>query len=291
MVATTALLWGSSYLWIAIGLEAFPPAVLAWLRLAMGAAILFVLTRGRRRIERRDWPGVAVVGVIGNAAPALLFALAEERVETAVVGMITGAAPLATLALALALGLKSLRRTHVVGLVLGFVGIIMMSAVNVTGDGASPLGVAFVLVAVACYAVTAVALGPLQKKYGGMTVIFSAQVMATAAMSPYAAVQVGQSGFSVRSFVAVAILGILGTGVARAVHANLIGRTGPARAGVVGYLVPVTAVILGVVVLSETVSVVEIAGLGIVLIGASLTSSRTNATAASMNHQLPHVSN
>ncbi len=280
MLATTSLFWGSSYLWIAIGLEAFPPAVLAWLRLALGAGILVLLTRGSRRIERSDWPAVLVVGIVGNAAPALLFGLAEERVESAVVGMITGATPLATLALALIVGLRSLRQIHIIGLLFGFAGIVMMSVPNVAGEGASPLGVGYVLAAVACYAITSVALGPLQRRYGGMTVILNAQVIATVVMTPYAAIEVGRSGFTLRSFVAVAILGILGTGVARAVQANLIGRTGPARASTVGYLVPVTAVVLGVVVLAERVGPIELAGLGIVLVGAYLTSRRTALAAA-----------
>ena len=76
----------------------------------------------------------------------------------------------------------------------------------------------------------------------------------------------------------MAILGIFGTGLARSVYANLVGRAGAARSGVVGYLVPVTAVILGVAVLSESVSFVEIAGLAIVLVGAFMTSQRTNVS-------------
>ncbi len=274
MLASTSLLWGSSYLWIAIGLEEFPPAVLAWMRLALGAAILAVLARPYRRIERSDWLGIAIVGVAGNAAPALLFALAEQRVESAVVGMLTGATPLATLVLAVAVGTRSLRRVHMVGLALGFAGVVIMSIPNLTGDGASPLGIGFVLLAVAGYAVTSIVIGPLQARYGGMTVVLHAQLVAVALMTPYGLAEVGSSGFSVRSFLAIVILGIFGTGVARAVHANLIGRTGPARAGIVGYLVPVTAVVLGIVVLSESVSLVEWAGLGIVLVGAFLTSSR-----------------
>lgn len=277
MVATTSVLWGSSYLWIAIGLESFAPGIVAWLRLAFAVVILTALSRVRTRIERADWAAVAVVGIVGNAGPALLFALAEQRVESAVVGMITGSTPLVTLVLAVLLGSRSLRRIHILGLGVGFVGILMMSLVNVSGEGASAPGVFFVFLAVLCYSVTSIVLGPLQQKYGGMAVILNAQVVAVIAMTPYAAVQIGESSFSWRSFVAVAILGLLGTGVARTTFANLIGRAGPARAGVVGYLVPVVAVILGVIILSESVSLIEVAGLAVVLAGAFMTSRPTQA--------------
>ena len=279
MVATVSLLWGSSYLWIAIGLESFPPAVLAWLRLLFGVAMLATLSRKMVRIKRADWAGVAIIGLVGNGAPALLFALAEQRVESAVVGMITGATPILTFILALAIGTKSLRRIHGVGLVLGFAGIVMMSAPNMTGSEASAIGMLYVFLAVLSYTITSIVIGPLQKKYGGVALILAAQTLALFAMTPYAATQAHLSTFTARSFGALVILGLLGTGVARAMFANLIGRAGAARAQVVGYLVPVTAVILGVVVLSEDVSTLEIFGLLIVLVGAFLT-SRASATGA-----------
>ena len=279
LVGSTSLLWGSSYLWIAIGLEAFPPAIVAWLRLAFGVAILFILAgRSRTAIERSDWAAIAVVGLIGNAGPALLFALAEEHVESAVAGMITGATPIVTLVLAVAIGTRNLRRVHVVGLLLGFVGIVMMSAPNLTGDGASMLGITYVFLAVLSYSITSIVLGPLQRKYGGMAVIRTAQTVALVSMTPFGAFSIGGIEFSWRAFGAMAILGILGTGVARTTFANLIGRAGPARAQVVGYLVPVTAVILGVSVLSESISSLEIAGLAVVLAGAFLSTRRMAST-------------
>jgi drug/metabolite transporter (DMT)-like permease len=280
MVATVALLWGSSFLWIAIGIESFAPGIVAWLRLVFGVAILSVLSRGRRmRIDRSDWPAIAVVGLIGNAGPALLFALAEQRVESAVVGMITGATPIVTLVLAIAIGTRSLRRVHIIGLALGFGGIVLMSAPNLTGEASSVLGMSFVFMAVVAYSINSVVLGPLQQKYGGVTVIKAAQMLGVVAMTPFGIEGLGESSFTWRSFGAVAILGIFGTGIARSMFANLIGRTGPARAQVVGYLVPVTAIVLGVAVLSETVSGWELSGLAIVLVGAFLT-TRSAATPA-----------
>ena len=179
MVGSTALLWGSSYLWIAIGLEAFPPAMVTWLRLMFGVAILYILAgRDRTPIDRADRPAIVVVGLVGDAGPALLFAPAEQRVESAVAGMITGATPILTLVLAVAIGTKSLRRIHIVGLAIGFVGIVMMNAPNLSGEGASALGVTYVFLAVLGYSITSIVVGPLQRKYGGMAVIRTSQVVA-----------------------------------------------------------------------------------------------------------------
>lgn len=147
-----------------------------------------------------------------------------------------------------------------------------------TGEGASVLGVSFVLAAVVSYSINSIVLGPLQQKYGGMTVIRAAQTIAVLFMTPFGFLALPESSFSWKSFGAVAILGIFSTGLARSMFANLIGRAGPARAQVVGYLVPVTAVILGVVVLAEEVSLVALGGLGVVLVGAFMTSRRTSAS-------------
>ena len=273
-MAITSLTWGSSYLWIALGLESFAPGLVAWLRLILGAAALLAIGRLRGRVPRHDWPGIAIVGVVGNAAPALLFALAEQTVESSVVGMLTAATPLATLAVAFAMGNRTLRSTHVVGLLLGLVGVVLMTIGSVTGTSRSVAGVVYVLIAILGYAVTSNVIGPLAERYGAVAVLVRAQLLAAAVMTPLGISGIGKSTFSWKSFIAVAILGILGTGMARSVQATLIARSGAPRASIVGYLVPVVAAILGVVVLSETLDLAEIGGLLIVTLGAYLGSRR-----------------
>lgn len=100
--------------------------------------------------------------------------------------------------------------------------------------------------------------------------MWRALALATLLMTPIAVAGLDESTFSARSLGAVAILGVFGTGIARSLQATLVARAGAPRASVVGYLVPVVAVLLGVVVLGETMSTGEVVGLALVMSGAFL---------------------
>jgi drug/metabolite transporter (DMT)-like permease len=136
MLGFLAVVWGASFLLIAIGLDAFTPGMVAWLRLIVAVVVLSALPAVRRSIDRRDWPAVTVVSIAGNAGPALLFAYAETTIESSLAGMLNAAVPLATASIAFLLGVRSLKRVHVVGLVLGFAGVVMLSLPSWTGSGA-----------------------------------------------------------------------------------------------------------------------------------------------------------
>lgn len=278
LIAALALVWGSSYLLIAIGLDSLAPGVVACARVALGAAVLWMFPAARTTIDRNDWWRIGVVAVAGNAGPALLFATAELTVESAVVGLLTAATPLAILVLAVALGTKNLRRIHFVGLLTGFVGLVLMAIPSLNGANAPIAGVAMILLAVVGYAITANVVVPLQRKYGGTAVIARALLVSTVLLAPVGYAGLPSSTFAWPSILAVAVLGVIGTGLARMMSANLNGRAGAARASVIGYLIPVVAVILGVVFRDETVSALEIAGLGLALLGAFLGSRPVSET-------------
>ena len=270
LLAVTSITWGSSYLWIALGLESFAPGLIAWLRLAFGAATLALFTREQVSIERRDWGVITLIAVVGNAGPALAFAVAEQTLESSVVGMLTAAVPLATLVVAMLLGNRSLRPVHAVGLLLGLIGVVLLSVDNVVGAKTGVSGIVYTLLAVFGYALTANVIGPVVERYGAVAVILRAQAISVVLLTPSGLLALDESSFSGRSFVAIVILGVLGTGMARSVQAALVARAGAPRSSVVGYLVPVVAAILGVAFLSEKMSAAELAGLAIITVGAFL---------------------
>ncbi|MEE9417051.1 MAG: DMT family transporter [Acidimicrobiales bacterium] len=274
LIGSVAVIWGSSFLWIAVALDAFAPGLVAWLRVLFGAVTLFMFSGARRRIEPRDRFGIAIVAVAGNAGPALLFALAQRDLESAVAGMINSATPVATLVIALALGNRAVGRGHVVGLLLGFAGVIVMAAPDLRGADAPVMGIGLVLLAVVGYALTNNVIVPLQQRYGGLAVVAHAQALAAVLLLPFGLVGLRSSKFEGGAFLAVVILGILGTGLARVLSATLVGRTGPQRGSVVTYFVPIVAILLGVSVRNETISSIQIFGLLLVLTGAGLISRR-----------------
>jgi drug/metabolite transporter (DMT)-like permease len=272
MLGFLAVVWGASFLLIAIGLDAFTPGMVAWLRLIVAVLVLSTLPAVRRSVDRSDWPAVAVVSIAGNAGPALLFAYAETTIESSLAGMLNAAVPLATASIAFLLGVRSLKRVHVVGLLLGFAGVVMLSLPSWTGSGSAAIGVLLVLLAVLGYSLTGNVLVPLQQKYGALPVIYRAQAMGVLLVAPFGLSNLGDNRFAIGPFIAVVVLGGVGTGIARSVQATIAGRMGAPRASIIGYLVPIVAIVLGVLFRDEVLEPLELGGFAIVLVSAFLVS-------------------
>lgn len=270
MLGFLAVVWGSSFLLIAIGLEAFTPGMVAWLRLAIAVLVLSAIPAVRSRVERSDWPAIAIVSIAGNAGPALLFAFAEQTVESSLAGMLNAAVPLATAVIAFSLGVRTLKRVHVIGLLLGLVGVAMLSLPNATGAGSALSGVLMILLAVAGYALTGNVLVPLQQKYGALPVVYRAQLLGVVLVAPFGLSHFSRNSIQLGPLIAVIALGGLGTGIARVVQATMAGRVGAPRASIIGYLVPFVAIVLGVAFRSETIQPLEVAGFLAVLVSAFL---------------------
>jgi drug/metabolite transporter (DMT)-like permease len=246
---------------------------------AFGAMALALIPAARRPVERQDWPRIAVVAIAGNAGPALLFALAQQSVDSAVAGMANGAVPLTTMAVTVAMTRVGPRRGQALGLAIGFLGIAAMSIPNLVGANASPIGISLLIAAIMGYGLSNNVIVPLQQRYGALPVILRALVIGSVALSPLGLVGLRNSSWSWESVIAVTILGVLGTGAARAMSAALAGRTGASRSAVIGYFVPVFAIILGVTVLDEQVSAPELLGIALILVGGWLTSRRETIAA------------
>lgn len=269
LLSANALIWGSSFLWIKIGLDVLHPGALAFIRVALGASAVWLLASTRRSVPREAMPTILVIGVAGTIAPALLFAFAEQRIESSVAGMVNSAGPLLTLGVSIAMSRKFPERIQMIGLAIGFVGGILLAIPNLTGADAEPLGVLLVVIAVCCYSLSSNLLPPLVQEFGAAPIMGRALAVSALLLLPYGGYGLTQSSFSWPAAIAMLILGVFGTGVARVFFALLVSRAGAPRAGLVGYLVPLVAVILGIVFLGESVSVLELAGLGLILVAAN----------------------
>lgn len=234
----------------------------------LGAATLAAFPRARRRIARADWAGVAAIAVIGNALPALLFTPAETELDSAVAGMLTSAAPLSSLLIA-GLMLRSLPgRAQAIGITLGFGGIVLMTVPSVRGADAAPMGIALVLAAVVAYGLNGNLIVPMQQRYGGPALTMWALIVSSVVLAPFGAAGIGDSEFATGPMLAVLILGVIGTGIARSLAATLAGRAGAPRMSTTTYLIPVVALVLGATFRDEVVHPPAIAGMAVVLVGA-----------------------
>jgi drug/metabolite transporter (DMT)-like permease len=274
LLASIATIWGSSFLFIDIGLRALEPGVIALARVALGVAALSLVPAARRPIGREDRVRVAFLGVIWAGLPLLLFPVAQQWIDSSVAGMLNGAVPLFGAAWAVLLLRRPLGRTQTLGLLVGFAGVVAISWPEVQGSRATTLGAGLVVLAVVLYGLAVNLAVPLQQRYGALPVLLRAQLTALVLLAPFGLWSLPGSRLEWGAALAMLPLGILGTGLAFVLMTTLVGRVGGPRGAVATYFIPVVAIALGVAFLGERVAPVALLGTGLVLGGAWLTSRR-----------------
>lgn len=274
LLVAIALIWGSSFLFMEIGLRSFEPGVITLARLLLGFGTLALFTRARRGIEREDWPRVAFLGLIWMAIPLLLFPIAQQWIDSSVTGMINGAMPIFTVAWATYLLRRVPGWRQLLGIGLGFAGIVLVFVPELQAGQDEIFGALIAVLAIVFYGLAANLSVPLTQKYGSLPVVFRAQFVALLVVAPIGVLQIRASTWSWESALAMLPVGILGTGVAFALMATLAARVGGPRASIAIYFLPLVAIVLGVLVLGETVAPIALVGVGLVMVGAWVASRR-----------------
>ena len=269
-----SLIWGSSFLLMDIGLDAFRPGLVTMSRVGLGAAALWLIPQARRvRIERSDWSRLGLLALLWIAIPFTLFPIAQQFINSAIAGMLNGATPILTAAIAVML-LRRLpgMRTRL-GLVLGVVGVVAMGLPSVSEGSSEALGVVLTLAATLCYGLALNMAAPLQQKYGSVPLMARLLAIAAVMTVPFGIISIPDSTFAWDSFLAVAVAGVVGTGIAFVFFGSLVGRVGATRASFITYLIPVVAIVLGVVILSDDITSIALIGTALATAGALLASS------------------
>lgn len=267
-LAGTALVWGSSFIWIEESLESLEPALITLLRIVLGTASLAFFRRSRAPVARGDLPAIALLGLLWMAVPFLLFPIAQQWIDSSLAGMINGGVPIFA-ALVAALVARALpARRQAAALLLGFAGVITVAWPAAQDTRSTGLGAALVLLATILYGIAINIAAPLQRRYGALPVLLRAQLFALAFTVVPGVLAIDGSRFEMTGALAMVPLGCLGTGLAFVWMSTLVGRVGPARGAVTVYFVPVVAIVLGALVRNEAISPVSLIGTAMVIAGA-----------------------
>ena len=278
---TLGFLWGSSYLWIKIGLESLPPLTLISGRLLLGGAFLAVVVAIARQPlprERRQYGHLLVMAVVNIVMPFILITVGEQSIDSALASILTATVPLTVIVLApMFLPDERITLPKIAGLALGFAGVIMLVAPDLVNLSDSDLtGELMMLGAAICYGIGNVyskrnvrGLRPMIPAL--FQVVFAAAIivpMALAVEHPIGSVQPAPS-----AIVAVIWLGILGSGVAYLCYFTILAHWGATRTSMVAYLLPVVGIALGAAVMQDPVTVNRIVGTGLIIAGIALVNS------------------
>ncbi|MEV0396970.1 DMT family transporter [Polymorphospora rubra] len=275
-VGGLALLWGSTFLWIDLALEAMTPAQVTLARCALGAAALLVacLASGRRLPPRGAiWGHIVVAAFFCNALPFALFSLGQQTIDSAVAGVINATTPLWSVLIGLVIGTeRGLRPVRLIGLLLGFTGVVLILA---PWQSTGPVGggVLAIVAAAASYAVGFAYVGRHLVGKGIPTISLSAAQLVTATALTTPLLPAGgltPIRVDTRTLIVVVVLGVVATGATFHLTYRIIAAEGATNAAAVGYLLPVVSVALGVIVLGEGLSPRIIAGMVVVLGGVGL---------------------
>jgi drug/metabolite transporter (DMT)-like permease len=269
-------MWGSSYLFIKIAVDSFGTFTLIALRLLIGASFLWVAFRLNGTSlprERRIYKHLVVMAIVNITIPFALITWAEQSVDSALAAILNSTVPLFVIVIApLFLPDEPIRINGVVGLAIGFIGVVLLVSpglVSATGDLAGSIAL---LGSSLAYALGNVysrrnvrGLPPLVPAVFQVTfALVIVGVLALLLEQPWTARP------DVGDWFSVIWLGIFGSGLAYMVYFRLLGRWGATRTSLVAYLLPVYGIVLGFLVLREPVNLTLIAGTALVIAGVAL---------------------
>jgi drug/metabolite transporter (DMT)-like permease len=266
-------IWGSSYMFIKVGVRDFSPAAVVEARLLLAAAVLvsfLAVRRGLHGVGPALAPG-AFVGVIGMALPFLLISWGETHVDSGVAAVATSSVPIFVALLAFRFA-KSERSSglRLIGLAVGLSGVGVVAGVHPQGGWWAVVGALAVVLAALCYAVSSLYI-QRSLAVGGLELATASVLCGAVAMLPFALARLPDS-VGWKSAASVAVLGIVGTGIAQLLVNRLIADYGSARSMLVNYLLPGFALVYGTTILGEPLTVAKLAGLALILVGVTLAS-------------------
>jgi drug/metabolite transporter (DMT)-like permease len=282
LLLTLVLIWGTSFMLTKIAVATVPPATVVAGRLAISAGVLLALLRAAGLTlpaGRRIWLHFLALAVVGNALPFFLISWGQERIDSGLAGILMAVMPIATLVLAhfLVPG-DRLTWGRSAGFLLGFAGIVILTGPAALGELGGNRGTfgrqLAVLGGALCYAANTIIarrLPPLNV----MVVTAAVMAAASAAMIPVAiAADAPWHPPEPLSVAAVAWLGLVSTALANVVYFRLIASAGPTFLSQINYLIPVVALVAGIVLLGEKPEARAFLALGLVLSGLVLAQRR-----------------
>ena len=274
-----SLLWGMSFMFVEVALEAFRPLTLATLRVGGAAAVLALMLKARGgslRAALGRWRLYVLTAGLGSALPFSLFPWGQQFINSGMAGVLNSTTPLFTVMFAALAGEEKMRGGRIFGVALGAAGVAVLLAPGGGGELSAAWGILACAAAAASYGVMYAFFRRRLSAFPSLENATGQLIFATLLLVPLAAVFEGSAmaetlaesaaaGTAMRAVGALAGLALLSTAAAYLVFFRLLASAGATNTSLVTFLIPLNATALGAWVLGERFGAEFFAGAGLIM--------------------------
>ena len=285
-------IWSSSFMWIKVALQEVGPITLVAFRASFGllfGIVVILVQRVRWPRSLRTWSALLLLGLTNVAIPFFLISWGEQSIDSGVASILDATVPLFTIVLAhFLLKDDKMSISKVLGLLVGFGGVVVLMSAEGTGSTSSIAGQAAVILASAFYAVSSILARKVTEDVPG--ILRSAVPLVSASMVMWVSTLIVESPVKIPSlgltWTALLFLGVIGSGLAFVMAYYLIHEIGPTRTTMVTYLFPLGGVLLGVAVLHEPLTWQLIAGAALIITSLAVVNWKPVKSSRARNSQV-----
>ena len=286
MLIVLSIFWGGSFLFVGIAVSDFPAITIAFLRVVIGTVFLWlVLISMRLRMPTKPklWASFLVMGAINGAIPFSLIAWGQSHVASGLASILIAVTPLiAVVGAHFATTDERMTGGRLAGVLTGLLGVIVLIGPEALGGfGAGLLGQVAIILAAVIYASASIYGRRFSKQGVPPLVVATGQVSAANVLLLPMVLLIDKpwqlAAPSALSWAAIGSLGVISTGVAYLLYFRVLAAAGATNLMLVNFLVPITAIVLGIMVLNEVLLTQHIAGMLLIAAGLALMDGRALA--------------
>jgi drug/metabolite transporter (DMT)-like permease len=277
LIGSLAAIWGASYLFIKVAVRDFPPAAMIELRLAVAGILLALFLVARigwrnalRELRGAGWAGFAI-GIVNGAIPFTLIAWGEKHIDSGIAAVANASVPIFNAVLVpWLLPAERLSRRRLAGVLVGIVGVVVLTLAQPTVSWWFVAGTTAVVVASISYAFGGILAQHSLSNARGPTLAAASMLGGAVALLPLALLDLPDHTPGWKPVASLAALTLAGTALAQLILFRAIRLYGSARVSLVTYLMPPAALVYGAVLLDEPVTAASLGGLVLIMLGVGL---------------------
>jgi len=275
-----SIIWGSSYILIKKGLTGLTPIQLGSLRVIVTTILIAPIGYQKiKKIPKEKLKWVAFSAFVGSFLPAYLFAFAETEISSSVTAVMVSLTPLFTLLISVIIFGEELLRKQVLGVIVGFLGIIVLINNELLESSFSLLYVMFVIIAAFCYAVNANVLKYKLPNIPALGIVFMSflfmfiPAFIILFFSDFPFADFASNPLIIESIIYIIILALFGTAIAKVLYIKLLAISTPVFSVSTTYLMPIIAIFWGLLD-GESFQPIQFIGTLIILMGVYLVTKK-----------------